>query len=265
MGKMMSVVGTFLVVALLVGGTLGWGALGHQAIAGCAQSFLTAPAAAAVSRLLQTGQTFASVANYPDSYRSTSAGAWSAPMHYSDVPRGAVQYVYPAYCPGLCVVSAIYNYTDRLSRNINAAAPEPTNLEWVVHFIADVHQPLHVGYADDSGGNNVIVYWFGSRTNLHSVWDTSILTRQLGSATWQVYAQLLQTALQNTTAYDQYAKNTDPTSWANESLQYVRSNVYNYVGDQLGQPYQDANWPVVNLRAQQACVRLATAFNNIFK
>jgi len=262
----MTVVGTFLLlVGLFFASTMGWGTLGHQAIAQCAQSFLTAPAAAAVSNLLQTGQTFASVSNYADSYRSTTGGAWSAPMHYTNVPRSAVQYLYPSYCPGLCVVSAVFNYTDRLSRNTNAAAPAPTNLEWVVHFVADVHQPLHVGYADDSGGNSVVVYWFGSKSNLHTVWDTSILTKQLGSTTWQVYAQQLQTALRNTTLYDQFAKNTDPVSWANESLQYVRTNVYNFVGDQLGQPYQDANWPVVNLRAQQACVRLATTFNNIFK
>jgi hypothetical protein len=253
-----------VVIALLSTLVQGWGTIGHQAIAQCAQTYLTPTAAAAVSKLLQTGQTFASVSTYADSYRSTSAGAWSAPMHYTNVARGTTQYSYPADCPGLCVVSAIFNYTNRLSKNLNAPAPEPTNLEWLVHFIADVHQPLHVGYASDSGGNGAIVYWYGTRSNLHTVWDTSIITKHLGSTTWQAYAVQLQTALKNTTIYNEYAKTTDPSLWANESLQFVLTNVYDYTGDQLGDPYQNANWPVVNLRAMQACVRVATTFNNVF-
>jgi len=258
------VVAFVVAIALLVGNAQAWGALGHQAIAQCAQSFLTSTAATAVSKLLKTGQTFASVSIYADTYRSTAAGAWSAPMHYTNVARDTTKYSYPADCPGLCVVSAVYNYTSRMAKSINGPASEPTNLEWLVHFIADVHQPLHVGYAYDSGGNGAIVYWFGVSSNLHTVWDTSILTKQLGSTTWQTYATQLQTQLRNTTLYNEYAKNTDPSLWANESLQYVINNVYAYTGNQLAQPYQDTNWPVENQRALQACVRLATTFNTIF-
>jgi len=261
----MKLIWGLVVLGCLVSCVLGWGTVGHQAIGQCAQNFLTSTAATAVSRLLQSGQTFANVSNYADTYRYLSGGAWSAPMHYTNVVQGATTYLYPQYCPGLCVVSAIFNYTDRLIRNINGQAPEPTNLEWLVHFIADVHQPLHVGYASDSGGNGVTVYWYGTKTNLHSVWDSSILLKQLGSTTWQQYATQMQTTLRNSTLYNEYAKSTDPVAWANESLQYVITNVYNFNGDQLGDQYQNTNWPVVNKRAMQACVRLATTFNNVFK
>jgi hypothetical protein len=254
-----------VILGLLVQGVMGWGAVGHQAIAQCAQGFLTTKASSVVGTLLQSGQTFASISNYADTYRNIAGGAWSAPMHYTNVNKGTTKYSYPQDCPGLCVVSALYNYTTRLTKGINAQPPEPTNLEWLVHFVADVHQPLHVGYASDSGGNGVTVYWYGSKTNLHSVWDTSILVKGLGGLSWQQYASQMANTLKNTTLYNEYAKTTDPAAWANESLQYILTNVYNFNGDQLGDAYQNVNWPVVNKRAMQACVRVATTFNNVFK
>eukprot|EP00026_Physarum_polycephalum_P013985 Phypoly_transcript_14449.p1 GENE.Phypoly_transcript_14449~~Phypoly_transcript_14449.p1 ORF type:complete len:261 (+),score=25.36 Phypoly_transcript_14449:95-877(+) len=254
-----------LVLMCLVNGVVGWGSVGHQAIAQCAQGFLSTSAAAAVATLLQPGQTFANISTYADTYRYMAGGAWSAPMHYTNVALGTTKYRYPLDCPGLCVVSGIFNYTDRLINKVNGQPPEPTNLEWIVHLIADVHQPLHVGYAADSGGNGVTVYWYGTKTNLHSVWDTSILVTHLGSTTWQQYAEELQMTLQNSTLFNEFAKSADPIEWANESLQVVITNVYDFTGDQLGDAYLDHNWPAVNLRALKACARLATAFNIIFK
>ena len=48
-------------------------------------------------------------------------------------------------------------------------------LKYVVHFVADVHQPLHAGYAEDRGGNTYQVQAFGRGTNLHALWDTGLI------------------------------------------------------------------------------------------
>src|SRR5260370_19352158 len=48
---------------------------------------------------------------------------------------------------------------------------------FLVHFVGDVHQPLHVGRRDDRGGNDIQVTWFGESTNLHAVWDEKIIER----------------------------------------------------------------------------------------
>lgn len=50
-------------------------------------------------------------------------------------------------------------------------------MEFLVHFVGDVHQPLHVGYGYDEGGNTVTVDWFGTQTDLHGVWDDNIIQR----------------------------------------------------------------------------------------
>ena len=48
-------------------------------------------------------------------------------------------------------------------------------LKLLVHFIADMHQPMHCGRPNDRGGNDVKVKWFGSSTNLHHVWDSDLI------------------------------------------------------------------------------------------
>ena len=48
-------------------------------------------------------------------------------------------------------------------------------LKYVVHFIGDVHQPLHAANNNDRGGNDVAVTFLGQRTNLHAVWDGGII------------------------------------------------------------------------------------------
>lgn len=67
-----------------------------------------------------------------------------------------------------------------------------TALAFLIHFIGDLHQPLHVGRDEDEGGNKIVVYWFGDKTNLHSVWDTKFIESQEYSYT--EYAKLLDIA-----------------------------------------------------------------------
>ena len=53
-------------------------------------------------------------------------------------------------------------------------APRPDRIEalkFLVHFVGDVHQPLHAGYGVDRGGNDIKVWFYGDNTNLHSLWD----------------------------------------------------------------------------------------------
>ena len=58
---------------------------------------------------------------------------------------------------------------------------EPCALEFLTHFVGDIHQPLHVSYADDRGGNSVEVHFFNEKTNLHECWDTKIIEKWTSS------------------------------------------------------------------------------------
>lgn len=146
--------------ALLVGFVLGfgdmsfahaWGSEGHQVIAIIAQAQLTPRAKAEVDRLLaiEPGETFASISTWADEHRNPA----TAPWHYINFPRGDCVYNERRDCPdGRCVVVAIKRQVEVLG---SSAKDEKklTALKYLVHFVGDVHQPLHVGFQDDRGGN----------------------------------------------------------------------------------------------------------------
>lgn len=105
-------------------------------------------------------------------------GKWTAPLHYVNIPQQYDTFNYARDCTNnLCCVGAINNYT----RTIRIKTParwtlrEPSPITFLVHFIADLHQPLHSGFTHDRGGNDVKVNLFGKKTNLHAVWDSGLI------------------------------------------------------------------------------------------
>jgi hypothetical protein len=149
---------------------LSWGAEGHQVIAKLAESQLTPKAFSEVNRLLamEPDATLASISTWADEHRNPA----TAPWHYVNFPRGDCTYVPERDCPdGKCVVGAINKQVVILRSN----APDDKKLlalKYVVHFVGDVHQPLHAGYGDDRGGNTYQLQAFMRGSNLHAVWDT---------------------------------------------------------------------------------------------
>jgi len=270
-----------LIASLSVEDVFGWGKEGHEAIAQVASTRLSSRAQSGVKKYLG-GKTLEQIAPFPDDYDHTPQGRWSGPLHYCNLPRTATQYE-SRYCPipPGCVVAAIQNYTQRLIAE-GTTGPvcnyqqgvEPCPLEFLVHFVGDIHQPLHVGYGDDEGGNTVKVTWFGSSTNLHHVWDVDIIQRW-DSQTANLVSDLQTLISQEPNLVKQYVSITQPAKWANESFQYVLSTVYNFSQQSepvmatrsttLGQWYYTTNLPVVQQRLVAASVRLAALLNSIFQ
>jgi len=248
-----------------------WGEEGHKIIAEIAANMLTTDATSAVSAFLGDN-TLPYVAPMPDDYCHTPQGAWSAPCHFVNMPRDATQFEW-SDCPDCCVVKAINNYTQILitedsnpsfCESINDDTIEPCALIFVVHYIGDVHQPLHVGYADDKGGNEVTVSYFGTTTNLHEVWDTKII-EMWDSDYYDAYQDLQGMINDNPDWIAQYTKTMNPVDWADESFDFVRSTCYNFtttdgVG-QIDQTYYNTNLPIIQQRLIAAGIRLGTQLN----
>ena len=95
---------------------------------------------------------------------------------------------------GGCVVSAIANYTERVQEGALSAENKKEALEFLIHFLGDVTQPLH-DEAEEAGGNGIKVTWDGKDTNLHSCWDTQMVEKVAGggntSATLDSFSQTL--------------------------------------------------------------------------
>jgi hypothetical protein len=148
--------------------------VGHRIVATVAEHQLTPRARAEVDRLLalEPGATLASVSTWADEHRTRQTVRW----HFVNFPREArCRYDAARDCRGgRCVVAAI----ERERKALLSSAPDDERLEalkYLVHFVADVHQPLHAGYADDRGGNRVQLQAYGKGAKLHALWDTGLI------------------------------------------------------------------------------------------
>lgn len=161
-------------LVFLPGVARAWGTQGHHLVAEHAQSRLSANARAEIDRLLalEPGATLASISTWADEKRSPATAAW----HYVNIPRDAdCRYDAALSCvAGNCVVGSI----ERQAAILASKAPDAERLKalkYLVHMVADVHQPLHAGFADDRGGNRFQIQAYGRGTNLHALWDSALI------------------------------------------------------------------------------------------
>ena len=236
-----------------------WGRDGHRVIGFIANRYLTPQAAAGVRDLLGK-QTLADVSTWPDEIRRERKH--TAPWHYANPAPDSDRFNLERDCPEEgCVVSAIIKFSHIL-RDKNASRQERIEaLKFLVHFVGDVHQPLHLGRARDRGGNDIKVTFFENNTNLHSLWDSGMIWRTKKG--WSDYATELAA---NITPQQriQYAT-LDPVAWATESYLLARSHAYDVPKDgRIDQDYFDKNIPVIERRLSAAGVRLALLLNVIF-
>ncbi|HUP42959.1 MAG TPA: S1/P1 nuclease, partial [Thermoanaerobaculia bacterium] len=131
-------------------------------------------------------------------------------------------------------------------------------LRFLVHFVGDVHQPLHVGRRADRGGNEILVLWFGEPTNLHSVWDGRMIESEELSFTE------LARFIDHPTPEELAAWRAGGyREWIAESFA-LRPEVYDLGDRRLGYGYAYEKLPIVRRRLLQAGVRLAGLLETIF-
>jgi hypothetical protein len=204
---------TVVLIASFAPAAHGWGANGHRTISLIAQRCLDDEAAAEIYRLLE-GRSLASISDWADIIRSDERWDCASPFHYATITPGA-RYLDEGVPPQGDVLGAIVYYEELLSNR--AATPEQraVALKFLVHFVGDVHQPLHVGLGCDRGGNDVQVEWFGEVANLHSVWDSKIYD------SWRLsYTEFADFIDHLDTTEREAIQNTTPIEWLVESQKH---------------------------------------------
>jgi hypothetical protein len=257
-----------------------WGTLGHDTVAFIAQHYISNTTASWAKSLLSdnTSAYLANVATWADTYRSTAEGSFSAPLHYIDAldsPPSACNVDYDRDCGEEgCVVSAIANYTARVTNTQLSTVERQKALKWIIHFIGDIHQPLH----DENfqvGGNSISVKFNAKTTNLHSIWDTAMPEKLVGgyklsdAQTWAdeivdaidggKYAAQAGSWLQNMDVKDSV---DSAMVWARDANAYVCSTVLPQgetavQGKELNGTYYSSSIPVIQLQIAKAGFRLA--------
>ena len=248
---------TLTLIALLCGfcvtQTAGaWGVDGHRLIGDLAQQQLNPKARAEIERLLslEPGATLGSIANWADDHRSAADSPW----HYVNLPRhGGCRFEAARDCAqGQCVVGAIDRQATILGAR-GADADRLKALKYVVHFVADVHQPLHAGFADDRGGNTIQLQAYGRGTNLHAVWDTALVVNWPGGL--ELLRRDLESAARGPVAVA--ARGADPARWAEESCRIVEEDWFYPDRRKLDSDYEERAQRIVRARLILATQRLA--------
>jgi hypothetical protein len=241
-----------------------WGPLGHSVVAELAQRHLSPAAEAEVERLLALDHTksLADIASWPDEIRNDpkQQELWKTTrsLHYIDFRDPSCKYVPPRDCKnGQCVVEAIPRYVAILSDRSQPDAARLQALKFVVHFIGDIHQPLHGGYRDDAGGNAYQVQFDGKGTNLHKVWDSGLLGTR--GQDWKAYAKRLDAEGAAPLPPPIEPLDQPAAQWAEESCQ-ISHDIYP-ANHKIDQGYVDAELPIADSRLREAGRRLAEVLN----
>jgi hypothetical protein len=255
-----------LILLLVASGWLGgaetggaWGPTGHRVLAQVATDRLSATALQESRRLL--GSSLVEASTWADDVRDDPRWQWLDPYHYVNLDPSVGRF---QGCPARgCVVEGIEGALERLADPSLREAQRAIALRQLVHLVGDLHQPLHVSHAEDRGGNDVEVEWFGEPSNPHWVWDTGIVREALGRS-WRRIAEQIEAGLAQETAADWEAGSV--VDWTHESYRLSVDVVYPSVGDErsLGRSYAAEHADLVATQLARAGVRLASLLNRIW-
>lgn len=239
-----------------------WSEPAHRAIGVIAERLLTKDAAKKAHELLalDNSPSLGDVAGWADLQRAARPDTTS--WHGVAIPYEAERFDAARDCPGdICLIPQLDRMWRLLASDRAAPAQRAEALKWVVHLVGDLHQPLDVTDRRDGFGSGVKVRFFGVPTSLHAVWEGAIIARM---GTRDPLAERLSAAIRPD---EIKAWSTgDLVAWAEEAHALGQSVAYGRLtpGLDLGQSYQAAAAPVVELQIKRAGVRLAVLLNSAF-
>jgi hypothetical protein len=236
-----------------------WGLTGHRVTAAIGDKYLSFEARAAIREILETGESLAEAANFPDFMRASDDPFWAKarPWHFVTVPKGKTYAELPPPKDG-DAVTALKGFSDTLKNPTTSLDEKRVALRFVVHIVGDLHQPLHVGNGLDTGGNDVKVKFFNADTNLHSVWDEGLIEQEKLSYTeWTEWL-----SAKITDDMTRKWANPDPTVWIAEATA-IRDKIYP-TNEKLEFHYHFDHIATVREQLQKGGVRVAAYLNQLF-
>jgi hypothetical protein len=249
-----------------------WGPKGHAIIGDIAAAHLT-PVAKANVQLLLGNDTLASIASWADQIRKDRDESYD--WHFVDIPKDAPGFSEERDCfrpqdkhkdaqtdHHNCAVDRIEMFQKTLADENASRIERIEALKWLVHFVGDLHQPLHA-IDEARGGNDIKLPVFGSSKcgdydcNLHWAWDTLLLEHTGYSE--EEYAQRLEKLIDK----DHLAQQSrgTPEDWANESHLEARQ-IMEHPPAAIEEPYYQANINLVDKKLALAGLRLAALLND---
>ncbi|RYD91513.1 MAG: S1/P1 Nuclease [Sphingobacteriales bacterium] len=242
--------------------TMAWGTQGHRITGQIADSYLTPKARKAVQAILGN-ETIAMAGNWADFIKSDSTYNYIYNWHFVNFEPESTFAEMQTFLKVDTAANA-YNKIQFLIAGLkkkNISQPQKVMyLKLLIHFVEDIHQPLHTGHASDKGGNDIKISWFKQESNLHTVWDSQLIDFQQLSYTEYT------TAINHTTAAQRVKwQKTSLSEWIYES-HTLAETLYKDVkpDDKLSYKYIYKNIGIVNEQLLKGGVRLAGLLNSLF-
>ena len=201
------------------------------------------------------GMSIEDSANWMDSMKSYKSYDYMKPYHYVDFNRGENV----TELSGENIINTL-NKTLKDLDNIKSLSNEEIKIRlfYLFHLIGDIHQPLHVGYKEDKGGNGVKILFCGRNINLHSMWDSDIIESQNLTLTEELK---LNTFLPSELTS---IKKIDVKEWAKGSRNYLKT-AYDINDGNIREIYVDSAYPIIQQQILKAGLRLASVLEYYFK
>ncbi len=235
-----------------------WGKLGHRIVGEIAERNIDSKTKKAFQELLET-EDLARASTWADEIRSEPK-TWghTFPWHYVSIPDGKSYFDQKRVKEG-DVIEALFRLEDVI-RDTKLPKLERVNaLRLYIHFLGDLHQPLHVGRSEDYGGNRVKLGWFKRETNLHSIWDDELIKfEELSYTEYSTWLNKFSDEEKKDWVKGTYL------DWAKES-QELREKVYDTKVENLSYEYHYNVKKIFEERLKKGGLRLAFMLNRIFK
>ena len=241
-----------------------WGMQGHRIVGQIAERYLSPKAKASVRRILGDSS-MAIWSNWGDFIKSDHAYDSIEKWHYVDLDSGLTKNQAVAALKSDNEAN-LYTKTTFIIRQLkNPQTPlerQKFYLKLLIHFVGDMHQPLHVSRKNTAGGNKIKVQWFNNQSNLHTVWDESLISYQ--QLSYKDYSEVIN----HTTKAQRLAwQKGTIAEWMAESY-LLSERILSEIKDEnpkLGYPYNYYHVSIVNEQLVTGGVRLAGLLNEIFK
>jgi S1/P1 Nuclease len=261
----------FILLITLSAPSFAWGPEGHQIAADIARSRLTDATRRHIRELLGNDD-LAAISTWADEVRAQRPETFG--WHFVDIPMSATGFSQQRDCyrPGEkyppaqtdhhnCVVDRIEIVQRVLADKNESPSNRVEALKFLVHFVADIHQPLHA-IGEARGGNDIHISEFGSSQcgtglcNLHSAWDTGLIEHTRRSELEYL------ADLEKLIARQPLWRDADgtPETWANESF-HLAQEVWLRDGGKVDEAYFRRNIESLNERLALAGLRLANMLN----
>ncbi len=237
-----------------------WGKKGHNIIAYIAECHLTPAACAKVDTLL-SGYSMVYWSAWADSARYTKEYSYTKPWHYRNIEEGKTPQDTPTPKGG-DVVYATERMTSELRDTTLSSEQHTLALKLLIHFVGDLHCPMHAGRLSDRGGNRLPMVFFYRSTNLHTIWDTQLIEQ---IQAWS-YTEWQREIDRKSERQQQKITDGTPTTWFAET-HAIAEMIYRDARTEtdISYDYVDKYQSILESQLLNAGLRLAHILNEIYK